>query len=120
MSSSKLYNNSFELIHSPVLDLFKLRNTLQDGIKHFKNDEFLTNEAAILSRMLYRMKTKFRSSKEFKLMEKLNRSLNIYFKTNVARDLQNILEMTPKRYEKDTYLPTKNILQYVLVRLQGI
>lgn len=80
----------------------------------------LKSEWGILSRILYRMKMKFRSSKDFKLLEKVNHCLTLYFRSNIVLQLKNILLLLPVEYDNDTYLPTKNMLSYILVRLQGI
>lgn len=97
----------------------KLKNALQDGISHFKDNKILSNELAILSRILYRMKMKFRSAKDFKLLEKLRRCLDLFYRANLAGYMKNMLHMLPSEYRKSTYLPSKQMLQYILVRLQG-
>ncbi|ERL89426.1 uncharacterized protein LOC109541782 [Dendroctonus ponderosae] len=102
------------------LDLNKLRNALNEGIKELQDNMLLKSEWGILSRILYRMKMKFRSSKDFKLLEKINRCLTLYFRPNMVLHLKNILELVPAQYDNDTYLPTKNMLCYILVRLQGL
>ncbi|CAG9764838.1 unnamed protein product [Ceutorhynchus assimilis] len=129
MDNNPLWNRK-DLFQPPVssykastedLDLTKFRLALQDGIRHFK-DKFLATEATLLARIIYRMKMKFRSAKDFKLIETLSRSLNIYFNTDLSRHLKGMLDMTPKRYgwETETYLPARNMLSFILVRLQGI
>ncbi|XP_066247692.1 uncharacterized protein [Euwallacea similis] len=102
------------------LDLKKLRMALEDGVKHFKKYMFLTNELAILSRILYRMKMKFRNSRDFKLLEKLRHSLDTYIKVDFSRHLKTFLDMVPSQFYTHTYLPSKNMLLFILVRIQGL
>ncbi|XP_066145985.1 nucleolus and neural progenitor protein [Euwallacea fornicatus] len=105
---------------SKELDLKKLRMALEDGIKHFKKYMFLTNELAILSRILYRMKMKFRTSRDFKLLEKLRHSLDTYIEADFSRHLKTFLNMVPSQFYTHTYLPSKNMLLFILVRIQGL
>ncbi|XP_060529060.1 uncharacterized protein LOC132703674 [Cylas formicarius] len=106
---------------SKNIDLNKFRRTIIDALKHFKSKNFLAREAAILARTIYRMKMKFRNSKEFKTLEKINRALKNYYSVNVVRDLKQFLDLLPREYDDEsTYLPTKNMLCYILIRLQGL
>lgn len=72
----------------------------------------------MLSRLIYRMKCKFRNDKGFKNMEKVNRALLNYL--NLA------LEKEYKRFKNHielsgvfVTLPSKQMLEYILVRTQG-
>ncbi|KAL1489327.1 hypothetical protein ABEB36_014245 [Hypothenemus hampei] len=112
--------NTYKVINSD-LDLKKLQTALQDGINHFKNQKFLSIETNLLYRILYRMKMKFRNGKDFKLLEKMHRCLKNYFSTRMNWHLQNLLDLLPKTFTKnECYVPSKNMLLYILVRLQGL
>lgn len=111
--------NSYKVIENNI-DLIKLRNALEHGINHFKDQGIIIREAAVLSRIIYRLKTKLRTWKYFKSLEKVKHALNIYFNTNLTSYLYNVVELIPAKYEKDTYLPTKNMLHFILVRIQGL
>lgn len=89
---------------------------------HFHSDQrFLHVEAALLSRCIYRMKLKFRNCKDFKSLEKINRILLTYLEMNIKSTLKTFYGLVPPEVGSIcTYLPTKNILNYVLVRLQGL
>lgn len=80
--------------------------------------DILHTEATALSRLIYRMKSKFRNDKGLKSMVKLNKALiNYYnmFLPEAYKNLESIIEM-----EDGTYiLPSKQMIQYVLVRTQG-
>lgn len=66
------------------------------------------------------MKQKFRTSKDFKSLEKINKSLQRFFKTRILSDLQTVVDLISGTGSDNFYLPTKNLLEYILVRLQGL
>ncbi|KAM0732314.1 hypothetical protein ACS0PU_001856 [Formica fusca] len=80
--------------------------------------DILHKEAAALSRLIYRMKNKFRNDKGLRSMVALNKALINYHNMALLKeykDLRSIIEM-----EDGTYiLPSKQMLEYVLVRTQG-
>lgn len=108
-----LYSFSFADVE-PLIKIFREASTF------FSNQTFLQQETALLSRCIYKTKTKFRSEKGNKEMQKLNRALLQYLNINFAYHVQNFKEMLPPSNEQVFYLPTKNMLDYILVRLQGI
>lgn len=65
------------------------------------------------------MKQKFRTSKDFKALEKLTKSLQRYFNMNLPSDLQNLAELIPENSYDELYLPARNLVNYILVRIQG-
>nr|XP_033336887.1 uncharacterized protein LOC117226537 [Megalopta genalis] len=93
-------------------------NTLDKIVRDLISQEILHKEAAILSRLIYRMKSKFRNDKGMKAMSKLNRALLNYLSLCLEKEyenLRNYIEFDCK-YVK---LPTKQMVEYVLVRTQG-
>lgn len=75
-------------------------------------------EAAFLSRLIYRMKNKFRSDKGLKSMEKVNRALLNYLNMALVesyKDLKSYIHIEDKMLT----LPSRQLLEYVLVRTQG-
>lgn len=91
---------------------------MESIIKDLDSQSVLHMEAAILSRLIYRMKSKFRSDKGLKNMEKVNRALLNYLEVQLHKeynDLKNYVEPAGRFVN----LPTKQMLQYVLVRTQG-
>lgn len=66
------------------------------------------------------MKQKFRTSKDFKALEKVTKSLERYFGMNLPSDLQTLMDLIPENYIDELYLPTKNVIDYIMVRLQGV
>ncbi|KAJ8924813.1 hypothetical protein NQ315_000967 [Exocentrus adspersus] len=111
--------NTFKALDKSI-DIKHLRNVFLEGKNFFDDQKYMDAEYAILSRIVYRSKQKFRSAKDFKALEKLQKALYNYFKTNISLDMQNFIELVPVRYKDETYLPDKNLLDYILVRLQGL
>lgn len=66
------------------------------------------------------MKLKFRMHKDFKYMEKVSKCLEIFFKMNLSNHINYFLQLIPGPAKKITYLPTRDMLDYILVRLQGL
>lgn len=80
-----------------------------------------------MSRVIYRMKHKFRSDKGFKTLEKINRALLQYLNMDYTQNLKTFLSMIdtedlqqPAYLQRLVYLPTKQLLQFILVRTQGL
>ena len=77
-------------------------------------------EAALLGRLIYRMKCKFRSDKGLKNMEKTNRALLNYLKLSLENDYRYLKDCTKlSKISKFVTLPTKQMLEYTLVRTQS-
>ena len=101
-------------------ELKRLIKALIDAVKYFKNQDHFSMEAALLSRCIYRMKMKFRSDKGLKAMEKMNRCLRQYLHVDIDKVISNFYESLPKKNDRSVYLPTRGMLEHVLVRLQGV
>lgn len=102
-------------------ELRKLVSTIQEAIAYFENQKLLHQEAALLSRCIYRMKWKFRTAKDMKTIEKLKKSLVTYLELDIVSTLKSFRYLIPAEYQsKRIYLPTKNMLDHILVRLQGL
>lgn len=74
--------------------------------------------AAVLSRLIYRMKCKFRSDKGLRYMIKLNKALLNYYNMSLNKDyttLRSQIQMEDGMY----ILPSRQSLEYVLARTQG-
>ncbi|XP_044755873.1 uncharacterized protein LOC123314577 isoform X2 [Coccinella septempunctata] len=104
------------------IDIGHLKSILQDGIKFYNDQNLLNMETALLSRIVYRMKTKFRNSKDFHTFEKVKRSLTIYEEMDISKKLEYFLSILPSYdyHQVVVSLPTKNMIDYILVQLQGI
>lgn len=81
------------------------------------NNNYIEAEYLVLSRIVYRMKQKFRTSKDFKTLEKLCKCLKVYFDINLSLYLTRFIELIPTKKAKEMYVPSKNLLDYLLVRL---
>lgn len=99
-------------------DATTFRMVLEKAIKDLNSQELLHKEAAILSRLIYRMKRKFRNDKGVKAMSKINRALLNYLSLSLEKEYENL-----KSYievdDKYVTLPSKQMVEYVLVRTQG-
>ncbi|VEN38403.1 unnamed protein product [Callosobruchus maculatus] len=103
------------------IDVFYLRQVCRDAKQFFEDKRYMHVEYLILSRIVYRMKQKFRSSKDFKAVVKMYKTLDNYFKINMSAYINTFMELIPYNYEDDsTYLPTKNLIDFILVRHQGL
>ncbi|KAL7296405.1 hypothetical protein TKK_0010417 [Trichogramma kaykai] len=87
--------------------------------KEIKSLHLLNTEGAILSRLIYRMKSKFRSDKGLKNMEKVNKALLNYLNMSLENDYE-ILKQYEKLNDHDVSLPSRQNLEYILIRLQGL
>ena len=83
-----------------------------------ESQSILKTEAALLSRLIYRMKSKLRSDKGLKNMEKINRALLNYLKISLEKEYQYLRDNTECDGDIKV-LPSRQMLQYVLVRTQG-
>ncbi|XP_044271590.1 uncharacterized protein LOC123015742 isoform X2 [Tribolium madens] len=64
---------------------------------------------------------KFRSSKDFKAVEKLSRVLRTYLQMQFATTLKYVLDTIPPNYKVlKTFFLTKNMIDFLLVRIQGL
>ena len=85
-----------------------------------ESQEMLHFEAAVLGRLIYRMKCKFRSDKGLKSMEKTNRALLNYLKLSLEKDYKYLKECTNMiSFSNYIILPTKQMVEYTLVRTQS-
>ncbi|EFA10549.1 uncharacterized protein LOC135265320 [Tribolium castaneum] len=108
-------------ISTKEIDIRLLKITLTDAVAFFDNQQHLCTEAALLSRTVYRLKMKFRSSKDFKAVEKLSRVLRTYLQMQFSTTLKYVLDLIPPNYKVlKTFFLTKNMIDFLLVRLQGL
>ncbi|KAJ8669378.1 hypothetical protein QAD02_000637 [Eretmocerus hayati] len=93
-------------------------STIDNILADLKTFDILHIEAALLSRLIYRMKSKFRSDKGFKNMEKVNRALLNYLNMSLEREFESLKDFIEIN-NGIISLPPKQSLEYVLVRMQG-
>ncbi|XP_043527631.1 uncharacterized protein LOC122537987 [Frieseomelitta varia] len=92
--------------------------TLDKIVKDLTSQEMLHKEAAILSRLIYRMKRKFRSDKGLKSMLKVNKALLRYLSLSLEKEYEN-LKNHVEIDQKYITLSSKQMVEYVLVKTQG-
>ncbi|XP_017769903.1 PREDICTED: uncharacterized protein LOC108557761 [Nicrophorus vespilloides] len=102
------------------LDLTKLSINLNNAEVVYKSQKHLEMEAALLSRCLYLVKTKYRMFKFVRGLEKVNQGLLRYLQYDFQKDLSDFVATMPKQYETQTYFPSRNMLDHLLVKLQGV
>ncbi|XP_063975920.1 uncharacterized protein LOC135161874 isoform X2 [Diachasmimorpha longicaudata] len=99
-------------------EILSFTSTISKILQDISSQGQLNTEAAILSRLIYRMKSKFRSDKGLKNMEKLNSALLNYLKLSIERDYEYLKANTALN-ENNATLPSRQMAEYVLVRTQG-
>lgn len=53
-------------------------------------------------------------------MEKVNKALLNFLRMDFINVLTSFRDLIPEKYELDTYLPTRSLLDYILIRSQGL
>ncbi|XP_011343438.2 uncharacterized protein LOC105282854 [Ooceraea biroi] len=87
-------------------------------VKDLMDMDIFHKEAAVLGRLIYRMKSKFRSDKGLKHMAKLNKALITYNTMNLVEEYKTLRQYIQK--EGETFsLPSRQMVEYVLVRTQA-
>ncbi|KAL3269818.1 hypothetical protein HHI36_008876 [Cryptolaemus montrouzieri] len=102
------------------IDIDHFRILLQDGIKFYNEQYFMKLETTLLSRVTYRMKAKFRNSKDFQTLEKVKKCVMIFSQMDVSKKLEHLLSVLPTTNDDQVFLPTKNMVDFILVLLQGV
>ncbi|KOC69067.1 Uncharacterized protein C3orf17 like protein [Habropoda laboriosa] len=100
------------------VDACRFLTTLDKVIQNLTSQELLHKEAAILSRLIYRMKSKFRNDKGLKSMSKVNKALLKYLMLSLEKDYKNLKDYVSIG-EKYITLPSKQMVECVLVKTQG-
>ncbi|XP_076239978.1 nucleolus and neural progenitor protein [Calliopsis andreniformis] len=91
---------------------------LENVIKDLNSQELLHKEAAVLGRLIYRMKSKFRNDKGVKAMSKVNKALLKYLVLSLEKEYEN-LKIYVELEGNNIKLPTRQMIEYVLIRTQG-
>ncbi|XP_077259860.1 uncharacterized protein LOC143896137 [Temnothorax americanus] len=100
------------------VDVTRFEAALTTAVHDLESMSDLHVNAAVLSRLIYRMKSKFRNDKGLKYMIKLNKALLNYYNMSLTKEyvtLRSDFQTDDGRY----VLPSRQILEYVLVRTQG-
>ncbi|KAL1464992.1 hypothetical protein WDU94_004590 [Cyamophila willieti] len=71
---------------------------------------------ALCSRLIYKSKLKFRTTKWLQLIEKINQSLLKLLHMNLLLSLKKIIELSSST---DHTLPVQSMLEWLLIKLQG-
>ncbi|XP_041988343.1 uncharacterized protein LOC121739825 isoform X2 [Aricia agestis] len=77
----------------------------------------LHKESALLSRFLYKFDKKFRNDIGYRKFKKVNSALRRYLTVDLLKDIKIFKTLLPVDYNIECYLPTRQMLEYVLVRI---
>ncbi|KYM82908.1 hypothetical protein ALC53_06619 [Atta colombica] len=100
------------------IDVSRFKKILSTVIHDFESMDDLYRNVAVLSRLIYRMKNKFRNDKGFMSMVKLDKALDNCYRMCLKNDyvtLKSLIQMRDGMYS----LPSRQNLEYVLARTQG-
>ncbi|XP_021933480.1 uncharacterized protein LOC110836528 [Zootermopsis nevadensis] len=111
-------NLTYELRLSDI-DADKFTSVCLDAISILNDQEALHAEAATLSRLLYRIKSKLRCDKGFKCMKKVNHGLLCYLSMDLATVFNAIKPSPCDNGYQTMCAPSRQMLEWVLVRTQG-
>lgn len=101
-------------------DLRKLSDTVWNALTLLKNQQTLYSEAATLSRLVYRARNNLRGDKGCKAIQKVHQCLRHILALNLTPIYENFFRTIPwDCSEKEIYCPTRQMLEYVLLRTQG-
>ncbi|XP_011866262.1 PREDICTED: uncharacterized protein LOC105561140 isoform X2 [Vollenhovia emeryi] len=100
------------------VDVPRLKAALATAIHDLESMGDLHLNAAALTRLVYRMKSKFRGDKGLKCMTKLNKALLNYYNMPLKREY-TMLRCDLRMQDGAYVLPSRQGLEYVLVRTQG-
>ncbi|XP_072939304.1 uncharacterized protein [Epargyreus clarus] len=99
------------------IDLKTLKHTLNNVINILSKQSPLHNESAVFSRLLYKFDKKFRNDIGYRNFKKVNCALRRYLLLNLLKDVEQFTSVLPDEEDAPYYLPTKQMLEYVLIRI---
>lgn len=99
-----------------VSDIKQLMYTCNSIIKVLTKQSPLHKEGAIVSRFVYKLDKKFRNDIGYRTLKKVNTALKRYLVINLLKDVENFQSVLPSD-DDDLYLPTRQMLEYVLIRV---
>lgn len=103
-----------------LLDLLELRSIFEAAITTYKSLN-IAKIAALASRLIARRSNSFRAQYGFKLLRKTNIAMSRLGDLDIIFDLENFLGSLPTYSEPGKIpLPTRNNIDFVLIRLQSL
>ncbi|KAJ8721594.1 hypothetical protein PYW07_002369 [Mythimna separata] len=117
--------NSATLLPPPVnmflcvtkFDVSALKHVFNNITKVLSKQSPLHKESAICSRFLYKYDQKFRNDIGYRNFRKVNTALKKYLALNLLKEVENFLLALPSESDEDLYLPTRQMLEFVLLRI---
>ncbi|XP_075974206.1 uncharacterized protein LOC142975316 [Anticarsia gemmatalis] len=117
--------NSSTILPPPVnmflcatkIDIPLLKHVCNNIFKVLSKQSPLHKESALCSRFLYKYDRKFRNDIGYRNFKKVHTALKKYLTLNFLKDVENFLLALPSETEDEKYLPTRQMLEYVLLRM---
>ncbi|GLH06918.1 Uncharacterized protein GBIM_12509, partial [Gryllus bimaculatus] len=103
------------------IDITHLKFILNGALKAMEHEHLLHREAAVLSRLLFKLQRSLRGQKGLMCLYKVNRGLKRYLSLDLQYVYSNFSKILScvEDINDCIYVPTKQMLQYLLVRTQG-
>lgn len=97
-------------------DIKKISTVMEDAISLLQNQQSFHSEAAILSRLIYKLGTKFRHDIGFLFLKKTHVAVKKYLNLNLLNNLKTFSDVVSDVMKG--YYPTRQMLEFILIRLQ--
>ncbi|KAK7864125.1 hypothetical protein R5R35_007643 [Gryllus longicercus] len=103
------------------IDITHLKFILNGALKAMEHEHLLHREAAVLSRLIFKLQRPLRGQKGLMCIYKVNRGLKRYLSLDLQYVYSNFSKILScvEDINDCVYVPTKQMLQYLLVRTQG-
>ncbi|XP_013398395.1 uncharacterized protein LOC106164899 [Lingula anatina] len=103
-------------------DFDKLLDLLETALTHLSDQDALGSEIFLLGRVNYKMNCQFRYERTLQRMKQVDKCLSHFLKLNLHGCLDNVAQSFPRLedFQSDIlHVPSRQMLEYLLVRLQG-
>lgn len=97
-------------------DVKKISSLMEDAITLLQNQQSFHSEAAILSRLIYKLGTKFRHDIGFSFLKRTHVAVKKYLNLNILNNLKTFSDVISDATKG--YYPTRQMLEFILIRLQ--
>lgn len=109
------YSKTNYLLH--FTDIPALKHVCNNIIKVLSKQSPLHKESALCSRFLYKYDQKFRNDIGYRNLKKVHTALKKYLALNLLKDIESFLLALPSETDDEKYLPTRQMLEYVMLRI---
>ncbi|XP_053690910.1 uncharacterized protein LOC128739450 [Sabethes cyaneus] len=95
-------------------------SSISSALQYFQSLQSFEKAGAYLSRFITRWNNRFYNMHGFQLLKKLKQALQRIASVDIVRILTNVSSTLPSYLDKTVELPNRAMLDYLLVRLQGL